>query len=87
MDPNRWLQKAVDFMASAEQQAAFKGAKSFIHDVATAQSQADSFSEKLQSMLVCVDKVVEVVDDFVEVHALVKITWTLAIYGYKPYTY
>ncbi|KAJ1554559.1 hypothetical protein HK405_004705, partial [Cladochytrium tenue] len=80
---NRWLQKAVDFVASDDQQAAVKDAKSFVHDVASAGAQGDALSEKLISMLVCVDKVVEIVDDFVEVHALVKITWTLAIYGYK----
>ncbi|KAJ1563105.1 hypothetical protein HK405_000954, partial [Cladochytrium tenue] len=80
---NRWLQKAVDFVASDDKQAAVKDAKSFVHDVASTGAQGDVLSEKLKSMLVCVDKVVEIVDDFVEVHALVKITWTLAIYGYK----
>ncbi|KAJ1548356.1 hypothetical protein HK405_003548 [Cladochytrium tenue] len=80
---SRWLQKAVDFVAPDEQQSAVKVAKSFFHEAASAGAQGDTLSEKLKSMLVCIDKVVEIVDDFVEVHALVKITWTLAIYGYK----
>ncbi|KAJ1563108.1 hypothetical protein HK405_000549 [Cladochytrium tenue] len=80
---NRWLQKAVDFVASDNQQTAVMNIKASVHDVASAGAQNDVLSEKLKSMLVCVDKVVEIVDDFVEVHSLVKITWTLAIYGYK----
>ncbi|KAJ1562345.1 hypothetical protein HK405_013200, partial [Cladochytrium tenue] len=80
---SHWLQKAVDFVASYDRQAAVKDAKSFVHDVASAGAQGDVLSEKLKSMLVCVDRIVEIVDDFVEVHSLVKITWTLATYGYK----
>ncbi|KAJ1567479.1 hypothetical protein HK405_005819 [Cladochytrium tenue] len=41
---NRWLPKAVDFVASDDQQASVKDAMSFVHGVASAGAQGDAFT-------------------------------------------
>ncbi|KAJ1569770.1 hypothetical protein HK405_004499 [Cladochytrium tenue] len=76
-----WIESAVNWAKSVKGKAALEDWN--IGESASDAPQGDEFSDKLNNVLKCIDNIVEIVDDFTELHILAKAAWTLAVYGYK----